>query len=309
MRRYLVAALALVLPAAAAFAFVRTQIPSNPGTCLYWQPRTLSYQIAQPLGGPIPDARAIDEIRESFAQWEAPSCSDLSFREGARTNREVGYFKSDNANVILFRDRDCNAVVPRNHACRSEGNCAAEFDCWEIDYGATTIAITTSTFSPCTGQIFDGDIELNAAFHNFTTGDVGVDTDLRNTLVHEIGHMIGLAHSRDSEATMFATARKGETGKRDLASDDVEGLCTMYPAGRAARTCPRAEANCPGGGVEDDGGGCTTAEGGVAGGLGLVALVLAAGWLRRGGRGAAVPGGASSSSSLDHGDRGEGVGS
>ena len=55
--------------------------------------------------------------------------------------------------------------------------------------------------------------------------------DLENVFAHELGHYLGLAHSTEAEATMFASAVAGETLKRDLAADDVEGLCAAYPPG------------------------------------------------------------------------------
>jgi hypothetical protein len=71
-------------------------------------------------------------------------------------------------------------------------------------------------------------------------------------MVHEVGHFFGLAHSPGHpEATMWACADAGETMKRDLAEDDVEGICAIYggerfdgqvcddtPIGGLDGTCP-----------------------------------------------------------------------
>ena len=64
-----------------------------------------------------------------------------------------------------------------------------------------------------------------------------VGTDLRNTVTHESGHMLGLGHSADVNATMFASASTGETSKRTLADDDIAGICAIYPTGMKAQTC------------------------------------------------------------------------
>jgi MYXO-CTERM domain-containing protein len=64
-----------------------------------------------------------------------------------------------------------------------------------------------------------------------------VDTDLQNTATHEAGHFLGLSHSPEPDATMYASAPIGETAKRTLADDDVAGLCELYPAGGPPTTC------------------------------------------------------------------------
>jgi MYXO-CTERM domain-containing protein len=79
--------------------------------------------------------------------------------------------------------------------------------------------------------------------------------DLRNTLTHEVGHFVGLAHARDPAATMDASTQMREVEKRTLAADDVDGVCAIYPA-------------------EDDGG-CGCGSGGAAGALALLVAALA----------------------------------
>ena len=46
---------------------------------------------------------------------------------------------------------------------------------------------------------------------------------------HEVGHVLGLGHSLDEEATMFAETSEGETKKRDLHEDDELALQYLYP--------------------------------------------------------------------------------
>ena len=80
-------------------------------------------------------------------------------------------------------------------------------------------------------EIFHFDIEINIDHHEWTvTGEEGKH-DLTNSMAHEFGHALGLEHSDDLEATMAPTTSHGETQKRDLNLDDVQGFATTYPAG------------------------------------------------------------------------------
>ncbi|KAF2308614.1 hypothetical protein GH714_011375 [Hevea brasiliensis] len=51
--------------------------------------------------------------------------------------------------------------------------------------------------------------------------------DLESVAVHEIGHLLGLAHSQDSNAIMYATIPPGII-KRELTQDDIDGIHALY---------------------------------------------------------------------------------
>ena len=51
-------------------------------------------------------------------------------------------------------------------------------------------------------------------------------------MTHEFGHALGLLDlygGSDSEKTMYGYAYPGETKKRTLHSDDINGVQTIYP--------------------------------------------------------------------------------
>jgi len=115
-------------------------------------------------------------------------------------------------------------------------------------YDSFAIAVTVVTVDLRQHRILDADIALNARSRRFKAlpaeANGGDFDDLQNTLTHELGHALGLAHNpTDQTATMFPAARRGEIHKRSLAEDDVAGLEALYPpdgGGDGAEEVPQA---------------------------------------------------------------------
>lgn len=53
----------------------------------------------------------------------------------------------------------------------------------------------------------------------------------KQILIGEIGHQLGFNHSSTQTATMYYAIGAGNTGPASLHSDDIAGLCTLYPSG------------------------------------------------------------------------------
>jgi uncharacterized protein (TIGR03382 family) len=283
------AILLLVLCALPARAWKRT-VTNETNLCLWWQSHGHAFQIDSQGTPDAPAADTFSAVRNSFQTWAAVTCSDLSFPEEplsmSAQNRLVGYFQgSPNHNLVLWRTRACRDVVPAGDPCLTQGGCSNAWDCWdETLHGSAVIATTTTTANRLTGQILDTDIELNDAPSisgsklTFTTVDglpcdpsnpaeTGcVRIDVQNTVTHEAGHSLGLDHSPDHpEATMYPNAPPGETSKRHLAADDIQGICTIYPRGAPSLTCLAPQSS---------GCGCSHNQVGPGAALGALALLL-----------------------------------
>lgn len=233
-------AAALAAPCTAA-AYVRSLVEGT-DICVYWPVRTLPYWIHQAGTADVPGDAELPVIRTSFGSWSLAACTDLSFADrGLTADTRVGYARGEPPlNVVVFRPRLC-ADAAAGHACLTQGGCKNLFNCWERpDNG---IALTTTTYSKRTGELFDADIELNEAARAFAilsapcTGDFCKEDDLQNTVTHEVGHFIGFGHETDPTSVMFASAVPGETVKRRMNAGDVEGLCAVYPRGRPPLPC------------------------------------------------------------------------
>uniref|UniRef100_A0AC34R7T5 Peptidase metallopeptidase domain-containing protein n=1 Tax=Panagrolaimus sp. JU765 TaxID=591449 RepID=A0AC34R7T5_9BILA len=74
-------------------------------------------------------------------------------------------------------------------------------------------------------------------------------TDLFNVLVHEIGHILGLQHSQDSESTMYPIFERNPDERPRVTSNDVEKLRNLYgvgdETGSTVGTVEEANENCP----------------------------------------------------------------
>jgi MYXO-CTERM domain-containing protein len=184
-------------------------------------------------------------IQRSFASWEAPSCTRLRFQQLPDTAvREVGYdpnLGSANLNTVQFMAESCDSVVDPGDACWNEGTCDDKYSCF--GHGSSVVALTSTFSDPSDGHLFDADIEGNAADYSFSaeTGEpLGGTIDVQNTLTHEAGHFIGLAHSCEAgqscpsdllDTTMYwQESNLAETTKRTLKQDDIDGLCSIYAA-------------------------------------------------------------------------------
>lgn len=222
--------------------------------CLHWNRDTVIEWRANAAGNPeTPGETEFDAMRAAFETWNEAlrECASVRFQEGPRTaSRHIGWLSSaseldKNANVIVFRQRLCSDVAPASAACWDDGDCGNAYDCWP--HSAFTVALTHAWHRPG-GVVLDADIELNVPSFIFSTVDAPpcvsprfdvtcVAWDLQNTMTHEIGHVLGLDHTKLPGSTMFESAPPGETSKRVLDPGTKSFVCDVYPTGQASTDC------------------------------------------------------------------------
>jgi hypothetical protein len=203
-------------------------------------------------------------IQAAFDSWLAADCgggATPSFRvhdKGLVSCDQAAYNQdASNQNLFVFRDTE-----------------------WPYQGSIDALALTTVSYNTETGEIYDADVELNShdAFFTVTDEDGAISADLQSVVTHEVGHFLGLSHSSDSTAVMRGTGYlPGTTDLRYLTTDDITGVCEIFPPGDAVEgSCePRhgfsSECN-----VKDEEDGCAVGHIGAKGrSAGTLASLLA----------------------------------
>jgi hypothetical protein len=209
-------------PLATPFICSRADAQDNTGPSLNWPGRAATFKINQAISSDIAAQDGIDAIRTSFDTWHQVPGGDFTYTYGGVTqSTAVGYdflHQDENENIVIFQKT------------------------WSHD--PLIIGLTTATYNPATGEIFDADIELNNQGYTFSTSDTDVQTDVQNTVTHEAGHFVGFDHTDKpgstiptdcaTAATMSKTTRVGEISKRVLAPSDEMGFAFVYPTDSAS---------------------------------------------------------------------------
>lgn len=161
--------------------------------------------------------KALEVLRGSARAWESIDCHTLSLAVTGTTN-ETG-IAIDRTNRVVFQ-----AGV------------------W---FGSPDeVALTRVTSSVETGEIVDADILFNERDYTFAipADPEGEAVGFAGVMTHEVGHLLGLAHTDFDGATMEAVAPTADTtGIESLSLDDIVGACHLYepsPLAQGANASP-----------------------------------------------------------------------
>lgn len=168
-----------------------------------WPRYELTYAVYNRSADLIGEVGLVDE---AFAVWEA--VSPLSFTRVADRDEadiEVGWETGAHGDGSAF-DGVGNIAA---HGFYPETGWL-HFDDAEtwIDFQAILAAVQANPLDVASvGRLLNG-------------------TDLLHVAIHEIGHTLGLDHSREQEAIMWPFVQNGRHG---LAEEDIRGILSLYP--------------------------------------------------------------------------------
>ncbi|MCB9788397.1 MAG: matrixin family metalloprotease [Deltaproteobacteria bacterium] len=215
----LLGAMAAVLvfqaPAALAYDWFLAPTSSQP---MRWFRDTVEVRVSTVEPAELPWFKMRDRVEQAFATWaEVPDCRVPRIEV-------VGTTKAQTITTPQSLDDEPDNVVVFIKSANK----------WAALPGALpgTIALTFISHVPSTGEIIDADIAFNDAAFKFTVDDEAeLGVDLLSAITHESGHFLGLGHSDDPEASMYAdygTKGSDRLAARTLAPDDIEGVCALY---------------------------------------------------------------------------------
>ena len=151
------------------------------------------------------------EIGRAMAAWSDEPEASISLQVAGQTGRCGIVF--DNQNTISFGD--CLNQIDPPIGC------------------AGIVALTSISWIPETrtigGVTFNRLLEADTVFSEGMNCFLSNSANLAEVACHELGHSIGLGHSTDPAAMMWATAH-GRGRDATLGSDDRAGLLAIYPS-------------------------------------------------------------------------------
>lgn len=193
---------------------------STRGAPLYWESSCVDIYVQQD-GAPgqhLGWQDTANSVQLAIDTWLAADCGggatpSLQVNLMGPVECDAAEYNSEgrNANIVLFREHDWPTTS---------------------DAPSDAIAKTWPSFElGGDGRLWDADIELNAFDYVFTT-DGSEGRDLDDVILHELGHWLGLDHSKARDSVMRFDY-SGTGSAPELSFDDELGICAIYPPGRA----------------------------------------------------------------------------
>lgn len=174
-----------------------------------WNPAALPIRyVVNASSAPttIGGAAAISAIDAGMTAWAAPVCTRWRTTNGGATAATRGQ-AGDRVNTFLWIS-----------------------GAWPAELGPpnSVIGVTTPVWTSG-GYVIDADIQFNNVGFTWSTDGRARTVDTQSIATHEEGHFLGLDHSAQSSAVMYASYSGGI--KRNLTTDDQAGVCALYPSG------------------------------------------------------------------------------
>lgn len=183
---------------------------TNPGTPIVNGGR-ITYSLNPAGSDDLPFSQIERAIASSFQSWEDVPTSNVAFARGPNTTST----STTNDGVLqLFWLENTESTADGLNL-------------------AGAVALTRRTYFTSgnrTGEITDAATVFNGFRYKWSVDGRSDAVDVQEVATHEIGHILGLAHTPIGGATMYPLTIAGRTQARSLAPDDEIAVSVSYPA-------------------------------------------------------------------------------
>jgi hypothetical protein len=165
-----------------------------------------------PVNLDISEDAAITALQAGASRWRTQSTADVDLYYAGRTTGST--LANDGKNQIFFRNTASGSTIASTY--------------WWYDG---------------TNKLVDADMIFYDGGFKFFTGSTGCSGGffVEDIATHEFGHFIGINHSADTTATMYASYSGWcNTSWRFLAQDDITAVQALYPASSTTPSTPTA---------------------------------------------------------------------
>jgi hypothetical protein len=187
------------------------------GNELFYSSPCLSYGIAKGTGQNlgVSDKTLNQIVKSAFARWKAVDCG--KGKHPSFDMQSVGVVATDEPSYCRVTDLNLGVwfLDPT----------------WPKKLDVSALGYTTSTYAQDDAEVFDADVEINAAKVKQDFAGAPIEDVLLSIVTHEAGHVLGLAHSNDADAVMATSYGRFDLIGRELTQDDIDGVCSIYPPG------------------------------------------------------------------------------
>lgn len=202
-----------------------------PCTIGFWRPEALPVILEVDSAGSadIDDGSDIEAVRLAAAEWSSPAPSAAAFD-------------------IVLRDASVDRGVDGRTTLAFVDEGTEIFD----NIGPENLGFTCVVCDD-DGYIIEADVRLNGIDRTWTTACNGRDFDVFGAALHELGHVLGFAHTSEPTSVMYpVTSARRLLDARTLSGDDVDAAVSAYPCadgtcgGPSSRDddCPPGDALC-----------------------------------------------------------------
>ncbi len=156
-----------------------------------------------------------EEFQGALGVWSRDPNTSIRYGFDGLTGRRFGFTRSDATNVVLFGDPndEISGTFEEGGLLAIGGHW---FFCGLEEHDGEQLH-----------RIIEGDIVLQDGLERFFASLPDPSAAAEELFAHELGHSLGLAHTLDPEALMFATLHADGRGGA-LAVDDLAGVHYLY---------------------------------------------------------------------------------